>query len=169
MDLFEALFTRRSIRKFTSEPVSDADLDKILKAAMLAPSAHNCQTWRFIVVRDAAVKAEIAKRHPYAKMAEQAPVVIVVCGDTTAEKNAGFWVQDCSAAMENLLLAARGLNIGTVWCGLHPIEDRAAIVRELLGIPGHIMPLGLAVLGHTDQPFFEADRYVASKVHYDKW
>lgn len=107
MDIFEALFTRRSIRKYTQEDVSDEDLNILLKAAMLAPSASNRQPWHFVVVRDPEVRAALAGRHPYAKMAADAPVVIVVCADLNEEKTPGFWVQDCSAATQNLMLAAR--------------------------------------------------------------
>ena len=111
MDVFEALFTRRSIRKFTDEPVSDADLQLVLKAAMCAPSAHNKQPWHFVVVCDKTLLSAIAERHPYAKMAAEAPVVVVVCANPEESKSPGYWQQDCSAALENMLIAARGLSL----------------------------------------------------------
>ncbi|BAV92101.1 nitroreductase family protein [Candidatus Desulfovibrio trichonymphae] len=169
MDMFEAIFTRRSIRKYTTEPVSDEDVTLLLKAAMLAPSAHNCRPWHFVVVRDAAVRKSIAERHPYAKMAAEAPVVIVVCANLNEEKEPGFWVQDCSAATENIMLAARGKNLGTVWCGLHPMKDRAKVIRETLNLPSNIMPLSIVVIGHPAEAFSEANRYNAEKIHYDRW
>ena len=170
MDVFEALFTRRSIRKFTSEAVSDADLKLVLRAAMSAPSAHNGQPWHFVVVRDKARCEGIASRHPYAKMAAEAPVVIVVCAEVAdSSKCVGFWQQDCTAALENILLAARGRNLGTVWCGMHPFEDRVEPVRQLLEIPADIKILGLVVMGHPAQPFHEVDRYKEEKIHYDRW
>lgn len=169
MDIFEALFTRRSIRSFTAEGVSEEDLDMVLRAAMAAPSAHNSQPWHFVVVRDEEVRKAVAARHPYAKMAADAPVVIVVCANPAECKEEGFWQQDCSAALENILLAARGKNLGTVWCGMHPMEDRVEPVRELLGIPAGINILGLVAMGHPAQPFRAVDRYKAEKIHHDRW
>ena len=169
MDVFEALFTRRSIRKFTAEPVSDEDLQLVLKAAMCAPSAHNKQPWHFVVVRDKALLASIAERHPYAKMAAEAPVVIVVCANPDEAKAPGYWQQDCTAALENMLIAARGLNLGTVWCGMYPFEDRVEPIRELLNVPAQINMLGLVVMGHPAQSFAEADRFNESKVHLNGW
>lgn len=169
MDLFEALFTRRSIRKYTEEDVSPDDVKLMLKAAMLAPSANNRQPWHFVVLRDKSVRAAIAERHPYAKMAADAPVVIVVCADLNEEKTPGFWVQDCSAALQNLMLAARGRNLGTAWCGLHPVEDRVAPVREILNLPAQVMPLGLVAVGHPAQPFAEVDRFREDRIHHDRW
>lgn len=147
MDVFEALFTRRSIRKFTDEPVSDADLQLVLKAAMCAPSAHNKQPWHFVVVCDKTLLSAIAERHPYAKMAAEAPVVVVVCANPEESKSPGYWQQDCSAALENMLIAARGLSLGTVWCGMYPFEDRVEPIRELLKVPAQINMLGLVVMG----------------------
>jgi nitroreductase len=169
MDILEALFTRRSIRKYSSEPVGDEDIALLLKAAMLAPSAHNCRPWHFVVVRDEATRKTLAQRHPYAKMAAEAPVVIVVCADLDAQKESDFWVQDCSAATENLMLAARGRNLGSVWCGLYPKDDRESIVRDVLNLPSNIRALSLVVIGHSTQPFFEADRFNADKIHYERW
>lgn len=169
MDVFEALLTRRSIRKFTADPVSDEDLRLVLKAGMCAPSAHNSQPWHFILVRDKALLASIAERHPYAKMAAEAPVVIVVCANPEEAKEPGFWQQDCTAALENMLIAARGLNLGTVWCGMHPIEDRVAPIREMLNVPAQINMLALVVLGHPAQPFAAADRFNEGKIHLDRW
>jgi nitroreductase len=168
MDIFEALFTRRSIRKYLPKPVSDEDITLLLKAAMLAPSANNCRPWHFVVVRDEATRKTLAERHPYAKMAAGAPVVIVVCANLD-EQEEGFWVQDCSAATQNLMLAARGMNLGSVWCSLHPIEDREGIAREVLHLPANVRALSLVVVGHSDQPFFEANRFNAEKIHYERW
>ncbi|MDR3357988.1 MAG: nitroreductase family protein [Desulfovibrio sp.] len=169
MDIFEALFTRRSIRKYLPKPVSDEDITLLLKAAMLAPSANNGQPWHFVVVRDEAVRKALAERHPYAKMAAGAPVVIVVCAEPDEHKGAEFWVQDCSAATQNLMLAARGKNLGSVWCGLYPREDREGVVREILNLPPHIRALSLVVIGHCEQPFSEANRFSAEKIHYERW
>ncbi len=169
MDALEVLFTRRSIRKYTDAPVSDADLKLLLRAAMAAPSANNAQPWQFIVVRDQARREAIARCHPYAQMAPKAPLCIVVCGDLGKEKTPGFWVQDCSAAIQNIMLAARALGLGTVWTGVHPVEERVTAIRQAFGIPDGVIPLGIVVVGHPAQPFSEQDRYDEHKVHYDQW
>ena len=169
MDVFEAIFTRRSIREFTSEDVSDADLETILRAAMSAPSAHNRQPWHFVAVRDKALLAQIAEAHPYAKMASKAPLAIVVCANPAEAKEPRYWQQDCTAALQNILLAARGKNLGTVWCGMHPLEDRVEPIRHLLKIPADINILALVVVGHPAQPFSEADRFKAEKIHHNGW
>lgn len=169
MDIFETIFTRRSIRAFIEQDISDADITHILSAAMSAPSANNVQPWEFIVVRDKAAHNAITLCTPHAGMAPKAPVCIVVCGDTTREKSAGFWVQDCAAAMQNLLLAARAKGIGSVWIGIHPVEERVSDVKKLFGLPTHVQPLGIAVLGYPAQPFTEVNRYDAAKIHSEKW
>lgn len=169
MDIFEALKTRRSIRKYTSEAISDDDLHTMLDAAMHAPSARNEQPWHFIVLRDPAMRAAISKTSPYTHMAADAPVVVVVCGDKNDDKAEGMWPQDCAAATQNFMLAARGKNIGCVWCGVHPNAERESYVRATLGLPEHIIPFCLICAGHPDQPFREEQRYREDRVHSDKW
>lgn len=169
MDIFEAIFTRRSIRKYTDALVSQEDITLLLSAAMSAPSAGNAQPWRFIVVQAQAQRDAIARLHPYAQMAPKAPLCIAVCADTQAEKYPGFWPQDCSAAIQNLMLAARGKGIGTVWTGIYPIADRVAAFQELFKLPEHIIPLGVVVVGYPDQPFTEHNRYDAQKVRFETW
>lgn len=169
MDIFETIFTRRSIRKFTDQAISEADITAVLEAAMSAPSAGNSQPWEFIVVREQAGRDAIATCTPYAGMAPHAPVCIVICADTTREKHAGFWVQDCSAAMQNLLLAARAKGIGSVWIGLHPVAERSLAAQKAFGLPEHVQPLGVAVLGYPEQKFTEQNRYDAAKIHSEKW
>lgn len=169
MEFFEALRTRRSIRKYTAQPIAGEDVRTMLGAAMLAPSAGNRQPWHFVVVDDRATLDRIATEHPYAKMAADAPLAVVVCGDLDAEKTKGFWVQDCAAATQNLMLAARALGIGSVWCGLHPVEDRVAPIRRILGLPDNIIPLSLVVMGYPAQDFSQADRYQENKVHHNHW
>ncbi len=169
MDIFEALFTRRSIRKFTSQEVSDDDVTRMLDAAMAAPSAGNVQPWRFIVVRSATGRQAIADINPYAQMAPQSSVCIAVCADTTVERYVGYWPQDCSAALQNMLLAARGMGIGTVWTGVYPMEDRVNAFKALYKLPPHIMPLGVVVCGYPDQAFTHRSNYDAKKVFQEEW
>ena len=136
MELFAAMHTRRSIRKFTSQPVSDDDIRKILEAAMMAPSAGNAQPWQFIVVRDRAKLNQIKDINPYAAMAGKAPLGILVCGDLSLEKYQGFWVQDCSAAVQNMILAVHGSGLGSVWTGIYPMQDRGKRISSSFWFAG---------------------------------
>ena len=169
MEFQELVQKRQSTRKYLDAKVDNALVTRCLEAARLAPSACNSQPWHFVVVDDRATLDRIAAEHPYAKMAADAPLAIVVCGDLDAEKTKSFWVQDCSAATQNLMLAGRALGIGSVWCGLHPVEDRVAPIRRILGLPDNIIPLSLVVMGHPAQDFSEADRYQEAKVHHNHW
>jgi nitroreductase len=167
MDALEMLFTRRSIRSYTSDPVSDEDLKTILEAGMNAPSANNRQPWHFVVVDDRDKLDAIMDVHPYTKMLAEAPMAIVVCGDTSVSES--YWDQDCSAATENILLAARALELGTVWCGVYPREARVDPIRDLFDLPETIMPLNVIALGHPAEEKGRVDRYKEARVHRNTW
>lgn len=169
MDAMEAMLTRRSIRKFTDEPVTDADIDAVLRAAMAAPSAFNQQRWRFIVVREPARLAHLSKATPYAGSLAGAAVGIVVCGDTTDERTPGYWVVECAAATENALLAANALGLGAVWLGVAMYDERIGNVREILALPDHISPLAMIAIGHPAETREPAERFDAGKVHNETW
>lgn len=169
MDLMEVIRSRRSIRKFTDKGVSDAMVKAILEAAMLAPSAGNQQPWRFIVVRDREKLNRVPDFHPYAKMIKQVEVAIVVCGAPDGCKWPDFWIQDCSAAIQNLLLAARGMGLGTVWTGVHPLQEREDSARELFGIPENVYPLAIIPLGWPDGEFTVKDRFRQEFVFNEVW
>lgn len=169
MDIFEALHKRRSVRQYTDKKVSPEILRILLDAAMAAPSAGNARPWQFVVVDDPAVLARIPDINPYAGMAPGAPLGIIVCGDPQVEKYPGFWVQDCSAAVQNLLLAVTGLGMGAVWTGIYPLEERVAGFRELLSLPESIVPMALVVIGHTDARPDHKSRYEEQKVHHNQW
>ena len=169
MDIFEALHTRRSIRKYTDRDVPDDLIDKILAAAMMAPSAGNQQPWQFIVITEATQKERMATVHPYVNMVRTAPIAILVCGDLTKEKFEGFWPQDCSAAMENLLLAAHGAGLGAVWTGIYPLNERIEKFREICLLPEHIIPLGLAILGWPDHNPAAEERFDPERIHFNTW
>lgn len=167
MNLIKAIRTRRSIRKYTDEPVGDDMIREILDAAMMAPSAGNSQPWQFIVVNDRATLDSMADLHPYLKMVTQAPVGIIVCADLSKEKFPGYWVQDCSAAMQNLLLAAHALGLGAVWTGIHPMEDRVAAYKTMFNMPEHIIPLGFTPMGWPAQEPKSESRFKAERIHYN--
>lgn len=165
----EAILSRRSIRKFTKEPVSDEIVKELLKAAMSAPSAVNQQPWHFIVIKDRQILDEIPKIQPYSRMLRDAPVAVVVCGDLNLEKAKGFWVLDCSAATQNILIAAQAKGLGTVWLGFYPREDRVKGLQELLGIPEHVIPFSVIPIGYPAEQKPPANRYDELRIHYDRW
>ncbi len=169
MELTNAIFTRRSIRQYTSEPVSEETIEGLLRAAMAAPSAGNAQTWEFVTVTDSIVRGKLAAIHPGAAMIAQAPVAIVVCGAPAREKMPGFWPQDCSAATQNLLLAAHAGGLGAVWVGVYPIEELVQVVREAVGAPPEIVPMTVVALGHPAESLPPEDRFDAAKVHLGRW
>ncbi len=169
MDCLTALFSRRSIRKYDTRAVGDDLMETLLKAAMSAPSAGNEQPWHFIVIRDRSLLDAIPAIHPHSRMIGEAPVAILVLGDPTLEKYDGYWVQDCSAAVENLLLAASGLGLGAVWLGVYPIEERIRGLRKLFGVPGHVVPFAVVPVGYPAEQKPPADRFDASRIHGDRW
>lgn len=163
--VLDNIFARKSVREFTSEPVSDKQVETLLKAAMAAPSALNRQPWRFVVVTDKETLAAMAEEMPYARL-DTAPLAIVVCGDMSVSEK--FWVHDCSAATENLLLAAESMGLGAVWTAASD-DERAAIVREALGLPASVHPLCVVPVGHPDGDFQPKDKWDPSKIHYNRW
>ena len=169
MDALEAIHTRRSIRKYEDKPVPEELVRKVLAAAMSAPSASNTQPWHFVVITDRELLAEIPKVNPYAKMAGEAPLAILVCGDATLELAPGYWVVDCAAAVENLLLAAHALGLGAVWTGIHPREERMNGFRHLFGLPHNVPAHSLIVLGYPAETLPPEDRYQKERVHRDRW
>lgn len=165
----EAILFRRSIRKYTSQPVSQEVIKELLQAAMSAPSAGNEQPWHFIVIDDRQILNEIPKYHPYSKMLKEAPVAILVAGDVNLEKYKGFWVQDCSAATQNILIAAQVKGLGAVWLGIYPLEDRVKAIRQLLGIPENVIPLSLVSIGYPAEQKPPANRFNPARIHYNRW
>ncbi len=169
MDAMDAILSRRSIRRYTGDPVPEDAIRNILAAAMSAPSAGDERPWHYVVVKDRAVLAGVPGFHPHARMVPDAAAAILVCGDPALEKHAGFWVQDCSAATQNILLAARAMGLGAVWVGIYPLEDRVAAARALFGLPGRVVPLALVPMGVPAVRKDREDRFDAARVHRDRW
>jgi nitroreductase len=170
MDCMEALLGRRSIRHYTEEPVREEHIDALLHAAMAAPSAFNEQSWRFVVVTDKTVLEALSETHTYSKMIATAPLAIAVCGDRGAERYPGFyWMQDCTAALTNMLAAAHASGLGACWVGVQPWPDRAKHVRETLGLPTGVEPLALVAVGHPAEKKPPVDRFTPGFVHRDRW
>ena len=152
-----------------AKPIPKETIEELLRAAMSAPSAGNEQPWQFLVIDDRKKLDSITGVNPNAKMCKEAQAAILVCGDTTKEKYPGFWVQDCAAATQNILLAAHTLGLGAVWVGLYPIEDRVVAMRTLLGLPDRVVPLALVPLGYPAQPIPPENRFNAARIHREHW
>lgn len=169
--VLENIHARKSVRQFTDEPVSQEHIETMLKAAMAAPTAVNYQPWRFVVITERARLDAMAEVLPYAKMLKQAPLAIVVCGETTwfEGRENTYWQQDCSAATQNILLAAEALGLGAVWTGVYPNMDLARPLAEFLGLPGTVQPLCCIPIGHHDGTTQPKDKWKPENIHYGKW
>ncbi|UCG37587.1 MAG: nitroreductase family protein [Candidatus Bathyarchaeota archaeon] len=161
------IFARRSIRKYSAKSVSDQNVTIMLQAAMAAPSASNRKPWHFIVVTSRETLDALGRAHPYGKMLLEAPLCVAVCGDKNISGR--YWMLDCSAATENLLLAATALDLGAVWLGVYPREERVAVVRKILKIPENIVPLNLISIGHPDEKKEPRTQYDELRVHKEHW
>ena len=165
--ILETIFRRRSIRKYTDRSVEPEKLDLLLKAAMAAPSAMNCKPWEFVVVTDPEKLTQFRKRLIFGD--RNAPAAIVVCGNPSLSANPVarlFWIQDCSAAAENILIAAVSLGLATVWVGVHPVSEFVRIVREIAGLPRHVTPLGLIYVGYPAEEKPARTQYNAARLHW---
>ena len=169
MQCLETIATRRSIRQFTDTPVTDAEIEVLLRAAMASPSAGNQQVWRFVVVRDAEIRARLAEATPYGKPMGRASCGIVVLADVTAETFPGNWAIDCAAATQNILLAAHATGLGACWLGVYPGDERERAVAEIVEIPDGHRPFCMIAVGRPEAPGPDVDRYSAEKVRVDRW
>ncbi len=165
----KAIFERRSIRKYQNKAVPKELIDKIISAGMAAPSARNQQLWHFIILDDRKLLEEIIEYHQYASVLKECPIAIVVCADLLLEKTEGFWIQDCSAATENMLLEATCLGLGSVWLGIYPREKRVEGVQKIFSLPSNVVPLSIVVLGYSLESPKKENRYDTNKIHYNKW
>ena len=169
MDTLEAIHTRRSIRKFEDRAVSADLVQKLLAAAMQAPSARNQQPWQFVVIDDRQLLGQIGQAFPNARMAQHAPLGILICGDLHEETSPGYWVVDCAAAAENMLLAAHALGLGAVWTGVYPREERMAGLSRLVGVPEHVIPHSLIIVGHAAEQVPPQSRFLPDRVRHNHW
>jgi nitroreductase len=169
MDALTAIFTRRSIRKYTGQPVSEDTVTTLLRAAMSAPSARNEQPWEFVVIRDKNTLKQVVAFHPFATHVPDAQVAIVVLGDTRLEGHPGLWALDCANAAMNILLAAHSMGLGAVWTTLYPYEDRMAGAKKLLHIPDKVIPLAIIPIGHPAEKKGREDRFNPARVHKERW
>lgn len=169
MDTLEAIHTRRSVREFQDRPVPEKIIQQLMRAAMAAPSARNQQPWEFIVLTDRDILEQVSRINPNAQMATRAPLAILVCGNLKVEISPGYWVLDCAAAVQNLLLCAHALGLGAVWTGTYPNEDRMDGYTQLLDLPEHIIPHTLVVVGYPVQLPESQDRFNPERIHHNGW
>jgi len=170
METLEAIFTRRSVRRFKKDKLISPDIIKqLLKAGMAAPSARNEQPWHFIVVNERSLLDKICDIHPYADMCLQAPLAIIPCIDPQAGSDDHYVIQDLSAASQNILLAARALGLGSVWLGVYPNKKVMANVQQLFNIPKTILPFNIMPIGYTDMQQTAQSRFQKDRVHENQW
>lgn len=167
--MLETILTRRSIRKFKSTPVGEKDIEDLLKAAMASPTSGNSQCWEFVVITDRKILDEISRIHPHAQMILQTPVAILVCADINREKYTERYPLDCSAATQNILLAAHEKGLGAVWVGIYPDNSRIKGIKELLDLPENIVPVSLIPIGYPDETKPPSNRFDINKIHYNKF
>lgn len=165
------IYNRKSVRTYTDDEISKEDLLKIVKAGMCAPSACNFQPWEFIIIRDSETLEDMGKIHKYSKMFKNAKAGIIVLGDLnkTIKDEKEFWVQDCAAVTENILLSASALGIGSVWTGIYPVDVRITALKKYFKLPDHICPFSLIALGYPDNENEVKDKMDENKIHWEKW
>lgn len=169
--VYSNILTRTSVRQYTDQTVEQGKIDTLLRAGMAAPSAGNKQPWRFIVIQDKDIISAIADSAGK-KPAQNAPLLIAICGDsndTFPEDAFDFWVEDCSAVTENMLLAAHSMGLGACWLGFYPRKEGVAILRSILNIPNYIIPLSVISVGYPNESPAPKDKWDAEKIHYNRW
>jgi len=170
-DKFQFLLGRRSIRVYASGDVGETAVTQLLQAAMAAPSAMAKDPWRFVVIRKKETLSAIAAALPNGSMLATAPLGIVVCGDLDVvhDRQLSYLLQDCSAAIENLLLCAHGLGLGACWLGIHPREDRIHKLTQILQLPPSVIPVAGIAIGHPGEEKEPRTRFNREQVHWEKW
>ncbi len=172
MDAMECIFSRTSIRSFSDTPVPESELLKVIEAGMAAPSAVNMQPWLFNAVTDRQLLNTLSDKLPYAKMLKSVPAAILVCGDlrkTLDQRERDYWVEDCSAASQNILLAAHAIGLGAVWTAVYPVRSRIDSVQSILNIPDYLIPLNVIPIGYPDEIREPKEKWDTQKIHWNKW
>ena len=169
MDAMEVILTRRSVRTYTNKKIPGNLIKQLLETGFSAPSAGNQQPWHFVLIDDVDILNKISEKHKNAWMLKDAKIAILICGDLSLESHKGLWVQDCSAATQNVLLAARALGLGACWVCVYPREQRMDTLKDLLKTPESVIPFALISLGFTEEKQTKKNRYNDSRIHHNKW
>lgn len=165
--IIDNILNRKSIRKYSDKKVEQQKIDTILKCAMAAPSAMNKQPWELLVVTDKEILEKLASIAPNASYSKNSQLAIIVCGNKPASEK--FWIQDCCAVTENILLAVESLNLGAVWCAVFPDDIKVQQIQELFSIPEDTIPLNIIPIGYPLVKEFPKQKYTDKKVHLNKW
>lgn len=169
MTFEEIILSRRSIRRYKDEKIDPDSVKKIIRAAMYAPSAVNKRPWNFIIIEDKLQMGKVMEIHPNSKMLRYASHAILICGDENLQHDDGYWIADCGAATQNLLLAAHGMGIGACWIGIYPRIQRMKDISSIFKLPAHIKPFALVSLGYPDETKDIPERYEEEKVFFELW
>lgn len=165
----DATATRLHVRRYTNRAVDEESVRALLQAAMAAHSEGDQRPWHFVVIEDLATRVRIVETDPAAHIVVQAPVVILVCGDQALQKHAGFWVQDCAAATQNILIKAHCLGLGAMWFAVYPVEGRVQNIRRILNLPPSVIPFSFTSVGYPAEHNGLKCQYTASRVHFERW
>ena len=163
----ETIFNRKSVRKYTERPVEKEKLETLVRAGMAAPSSRDRRPWEFVIVTDRDLLDKMGDGLPLARMLKETKQAIIVCGDTVKSENA--WQLDCSAAAQNILLAAESMGLGAVWTAAYPYPERMKIIQDALQLPEHILPLTVIPLGYPTGIEKPKDKYNKNQIHYNGW
>lgn len=163
----ETIFNRKSVRKYTERPVEKEKLETLVRAGMAAPSSRDRRPWEFVIVTDRDLLDKMGDGLPLARMLKETKQAIIVCGDTVKSENA--WQLDCSAAAQNILLAAESMGLGAVWTAAYPYPERMKIIQDALQLPEHILPLTVIPLGYPTGIEKPKDKYNKKQIHYNGW
>ncbi|MCF8219820.1 MAG: nitroreductase family protein [Bacteroidales bacterium] len=169
MNLHDLILSRRSIRNFTEKPVEPEKINKMLEAAMYAPSARNYQPWHFVVIQKRLHLDRLSDIHPYAGMLETATAAILVCADKNLESNDSYNAQNAAAATQNILLSAHEDGIGSCWLGVYPREERMKNIADYIKLPEHVLPVTLIALGYPAEEKEQPERFLPDRIHYERW
>lgn len=170
-NVLDVIHSRKSVRTYTGQVVSEEQIEILLRAGMSAPSAMNRQPWFFVVVDDGDILKEFSESIMYGKMLSEASVAIVVCGNMRRVYSLlpDYWVQDCSASTQNILLAAEGIGLGAVWIGIHPQKTRTKKIRKILNLPRYIVPLSIISIGYPTGVEKPKDKWAEEKIIRNRW
>ena len=164
--VLETMLARRSIRRYTDQPLTQEQIEQLLDAAMAAPSGNAVRPWHFVLVQDAERRKRLSRVHRWANMCAQAPLVLAVCAQSD---DMTFWVDDCSAATENLLLMAQAMGLGGVWIGIRQTPEYERAVREIVGAPESARVLCLLAIGYPAEKLPAYGAHNEAQAHWETW